>query len=157
MKKLFLFFMSMFVFGGCAAMYGNEAQYDEGDWHLFASSREVARIKQDKLALKKLISENQAENTVVLGDDNNKILGFPGAIFNLSSQNVLFSVSGPETKSWFLKPGETINDNLISGLYMYKIENKYGPVRTTSNTFRVCLQKNNFRGELYYWYIFYED
>ena len=39
---------------GCGAFYGNEKQYEKGNWYLLAGSSEVARIKQDKLAMEKL-------------------------------------------------------------------------------------------------------
>ena len=42
-----------FCMSGCA-MYGNEKQYDKGEWYLWASSAEVARKKQDELALEKV-------------------------------------------------------------------------------------------------------
>lgn len=54
-RFLFCIFVGLLVCG-CAAFYGNEAQYKDGDWYLFTGSQEVARIRQDKLAIDKLNS-----------------------------------------------------------------------------------------------------
>ena len=164
MNKLFLFFMSMFLFGGCAAMYGNEAQYDEGDWHLFASSKEVARIKQDKLAMEKLasspVSVGQIQNepgTIVLGEPARVYAGYAGLVVNMSRYAyVKIKIDGPEKKSYFLEPGSKLEDNLIPGQYLSSCE-RDGQIVGRPRIFHVTAQQHDFINKKVHWFCVYQD
>lgn len=46
--KITILALLLVMLAGCA-LYGNEAQYGEGDWYFIAGSSEVAQIQQNKL------------------------------------------------------------------------------------------------------------
>jgi len=133
---------------GCAAHYGNEAQYEKGDWYLLASSREVARIKADKLAFEKLKAapvQTEVKDSV--------IQGYKGLIANLSSNNRYnFTLTGPETKSYLLGPGERANDYLVPGNYTCVVSQ--GNYKIGSWLFIVGPQQSTFMNEKHHWYVY---
>ncbi|MFH0956076.1 MAG: hypothetical protein V1801_02605 [Candidatus Falkowbacteria bacterium] len=135
-------------FTGCAAYYGNQAQYDDGnDWYLLASSREVARIKADKLAFEKLAQSESSDATA-------KKTGFAGTAFNRSAYryaNII--VTGPERKGFYLKPQEKISYKFIPGTYVATLYDDYGNIRDKPWIFHVGLQTHYFMGEEVYWYL----
>ena len=138
------------LLSGCAAHYGNEAQYDKGDWHLLASSHEVARIKADKLAFEKLKAA-PAQTEV----KNNVQQGYEGLVANLSSYNRYnFKLIGPETKSYLLGPGERAKDYLIPGKYICIVYQ--GGDRVGSWAFSVGSQQSTFMNEKHHWYVYTE-
>lgn len=133
---------------GCAAYFGNEAQYDRGNWYFFANSREVARIKSDKLAFDKLNAEPAKTNTV-----NGVRQGYEGIVANLSSYGRYnFKITGPETKSFLLGPGERAKDYLIPGNYLCIVYQ--GSYQVGSWPFRVGPQQSTFMNEKYHWYVY---
>lgn len=130
---------------GCGAYFGNEAQYDKGDWYLLASAREVARIKQDKLALKKIDEQAAAEGQAIR---------FPGVILNKSAyRDANFVVSGPETKGFYLAPSKKENYDLTPGVYVATLYDENGYVRGKPWIFHVDARKHSFLGEKVHWYL----
>ncbi|MDO8592850.1 MAG: hypothetical protein Q7R92_03745 [bacterium] len=139
---------SVTLFTGCAAYFGNEAQYNKGDWYLFADSREVAHIKKDKLAFNKLEAEPVKTNTV-----NGVSQGYEGLVANLSNNNRYnFKLFGPETKSYLLGPGERATDYLIPGKYVCIVYQ--GSYQVGSWSFQVGPQQSIFMNEKHHWYIY---
>lgn len=133
---------------GCGAFYGNEKQYDEGDWYLLAPSEEVARIKEDKLALEKL--KTAPAQTKI---QNGVPQGYEGLVANLSSYaRYNFKIIGPETKSYLLGPGERAGDYLIPGEYICIVYQ--GSYRMGFWRFKVGPQLNVFMNEKYHWYVY---
>jgi hypothetical protein len=130
----------MSFFTGCAAQFGNERQYNNGNWYCFASSSEVARIKQDKMALEKM---KTGDNT----------MGFKGTVVNLSkSENYNFIINGPEKKAYFLQAREKIEDYLILGDYTFKIMK--GGELVGFGAFSVGLQTSKFNNISYHWFVY---
>lgn len=152
MKKSILVVIMLAVMlagSGCGPYFKSQAQYDDkGDWYLLASSREVARIKADRLAFEKLKTA-PAQTEVKDG----AVQGFKGLVANLSSYNRYnFTLTGPETKSYLLGPGERANDYLIPGTYVCIITQ--GNYRVGSWAFSVGSQQSVFMNEKYHWYVY---
>ena len=133
---------------GCAAFYGNEKQYAEGDWYGITGSREVARIKVDKLAFDKL------KATPVKTEIKDGVpQGYEGLVANLSNYNRYnFKIIGPETKSFLLGPGERAKDYLISGDYTCIFYQ--GSQQVGLWSFKVGPQQSTFMNEKYHWYVY---
>ena len=132
---------------GCGAYYGNEAQYDKGDWYLLASSREVARIKADKLAFDKLAQSDNLTSA--------KKTGYAGTIFNKNQYRYAnIVVAGPERKGFYLKPQEKISYNFIPGTYVATLYDDYGNIRDNPWIFHVGPQTHYFMGDdEVHWYL----
>lgn len=146
--KIFIVVSLIFLFIGCAAHYGNEAQYDRGDWYLLASAGEVVRIKGDKLAFNKL--KNAPAQTE---SKKNVPQGYKGLIANLSGHNRYnFKFTGPETKSFLLGPGEQVIDYLVPGKYFCEVY--HGGSKIGSWSFKVGVQQSTFLNEKYHWYVY---
>lgn len=163
-KILVLLWIS-FIVVGCA-YFGNEKQYEQGDWYGLATPDEVAKIKQNKLALEKMqaIPAQTAyiENGILVpisqsGSKGKKTpAGFKGKVCNLSSYNrVHIVIKGPEVKGFYLGPGQNITEYLIPGVYTatpYVGSRRiYEP-----RTFHVNSRTHNFMGEELHWYVYYE-
>lgn len=137
-----------FALSGCGAFYGSQAQYDAGDWYMLANSREAAKIKSDQLAFKKL-----AAAPTKVGIKDGVPQGYEGLVANLSSYNRYnFKLTGPETKSYMLGPGERARDHLIPGKYFCQVFQ--GGTRVGSSAFSVGPQKSLFMNETYHWYVY---
>jgi hypothetical protein len=132
------------LLSGCA-YFGNEEQYNNGNWHFLASSGEVARIKQDKLALKKL-----EQTPVLTGTRQN--LGYEGIVKNYTKEIIDVKVVGPEKKSWNLGPYEEAIGYLIPGEYERTIICRGKLV--LMEAFTVGGELHDFRGRNYHWYIY---
>lgn len=144
LKKLFLIVLAIIVFSGCA-FYGNKAQYDKGDWYGITTSSEVTRIEQGKLALEKLKSQPIKADS---------IQGYEGLIANLSRHNLYnFVISGPETKSFLLKSGESVTDKLIPGTYVLTVY-RHGHQIGAPWVFHVNAQQHYYQGTKYHWYAY---
>lgn len=145
-KEMIVLVALLAMIAGCA-LYGNEAQYGEGDWYFIAGSGEVAKIQQDKLALKKL------EAQPVQGD---RILGYEGLVANFNKyKRFNFILYGPERKGYPLEPGELKEDFLVPGIYScvvyrngYQVGNPW--------IFHVTAQTHSFHGKKYHWYVYME-
>jgi hypothetical protein len=138
----------MFCLTGCAAFYGNEKQYTEGDWYGITGSREVARIKSDKLAFDKL---KVAPVKTEVKDGATQ--GYEGLVANLSSYNRYnFKITGPETKSFMLGPGERAKDYLVPGDYLCIFYQ--GSAIVGHWAFKVSSQQSTFMNEQYHWYVY---
>lgn len=138
-----------FFTGGCA-YYGNEAQHNKGDWYGITGSREVARIKSDKLAFKKL-EATPVKTSVKDGAQQ----GYEGLIANLSNYNRYnFTLMGPENKSYLLGPGERAIDYLVPGNYVCIVYQ--GSSVIGSWAFRVSAQQSIFMNEKHHWYVYTE-
>lgn len=149
MKKMMSVFAAILWLTGCSAFYGNEAQYDKGDWYLLASSREMARIKQDKLAFEKLRTAPVKTETT-----NGVPRGYKGLLYNSSlNRYANIIVRGPEEKSFYLKPGGREDYSFVPGTYIAVQYDEYGYRRGNPWVFHVNAQTNNFMGEEVHWYL----
>jgi len=137
--------LSLVLFLTSCAFFGNEEQFDKGEWHFVAGSREVARIKQDKLALKKL-----EQTPALIGSEEN--LGYLGYVKNYTNEIVDIKVSGPETKSWHFSNTGEVSDHLIPGRYHCTITYK-GKIVSESN-FNVSSQLKEFDYKKCHWYAY---
>lgn len=140
---------AMVLLSGCAAYFGNEAQYEKGDWYLFAGADETARIKQDKLAFEKL--KSQPTDTAVV---NGVAQGYKGIVANLGRERYDFRVNGPENKNYLLGPGERVVDYLLPG--KYEVKTYYGGNQVGGGTFHVGPQTQTFMNEKYHWFVYAE-
>lgn len=136
---------------GCIGPYfRDQGEYDNGVWYGVADSREVARMKADKLAFEKL---RAAPVQTEVKDDAPQ--GYKGLIANLSGYSRYnFTLVGPETKSFLLGPGERAIDYLVPGDYIcivYQGSYKVGVWR-----FKVGQQQSVFMNEKYHWYVYAE-
>lgn len=148
--KMAILALLLVMLAGCA-LYGNEAQYGEGDWYFIAGSGEVAQIQQNKLALKKLGSQPAQ---VAFKDGVSQ--GYSGLVVNLSKYTRYnFIISGPERKGYFLGPNESVKDNLIPGTYSCAVY-RAGRQMGEPWIFHVTAQKHIFMGEEYHWYLYME-
>lgn len=146
----FIALLTTFLLSGCGAYYGSEKQHTKGDWYGLAGSGEVAQIKSDRLALAKL----EAAPVQILVT-NGVIQGYRGIVANLSSYcRCNFTISGPETKSYFLGPGERYVDYLVPGTYTCALT--VGGSRVGQKTFHVKGQLLIFLNEQCHWYAAYE-
>ncbi len=163
MKKLvYLLILSLCVgfVSGCAfnndrrdgystAIYGSEQQYESGDFWGVAGSGEIAQIKRDKLALKKL--EN---SDVQSGYKNGAAQGYKGVVVNFDKYDRYnFIITGPERKSYMLGPGETETDYLIPGTYSCSVYED-GDKQGDPWIFHVTAQQHSFKGKKYHWYVY---
>lgn len=131
MKKIATIMFVLFVFSGCAAQFGSEAQYEAGDWYFLSGSEEVAQIKRDKshlafdnevgkMAIDKLKSQ-PADTKIV----NDVIQGYKGIVQNLSNHKVvqisLRDKNNHEVKSYVFGPVDSpvnfAEDYLLPGDY----------------------------------------
>jgi hypothetical protein len=146
-KFLFCILVGLLI-SGCHAFFGNEAQYKDGDWYLFAGSQEVARIRQDKLAIDKLNSRPPQTS-----EKDGVFQGYLGVVANLSRYVTYnFHLIGPEKKAYMLGPGQQVRDHLIPGMYIARIflnGREIGQPRS----FRVGPQQHYFMGEWTHWYV----
>jgi len=166
MKKIILK-MVVLIFATASlsscALYHSERQYDQGNLGFIATSPEVARIKQDKLALKKLeatpaqiaVIDTKGEMVKkIVKNINNKeevFIGYKGIIANMSIyQRYEFKIVGPESKIWYLGPGQKFEDYLIPGQYLgYIYYGSYQQGRPIP--IDVGPQEKIFLGEKYHW------
>lgn len=150
MKKLALILLAGVIFSflltGCAS-FGDHGDWERGDWYGFARPDTVARMEQDKLALKKLES---------LPADAHPVQGYRGVIKSNAGSDILqVKLEGPENKSFFLNPGDQAIDYLIPGNYKRTL------IRNdkifASQNFIVGAQKHYFAGGEYHWVIIVDD
>jgi hypothetical protein len=137
--------LSLILFLSGCAFFGNEEQYDKGEWHFLTGSNEVARIKQDKLGIKKL-----EQTPAFLGPEQN--IGYLGYVKNYTNEIVDIKVSGPETKSWHFSNAGEVPDYLIPGEYHCSITCR-GKV-VNSSTFHVGPQLKDFDYRKCHWYAY---
>lgn len=143
-----LILMAVFA-SGCGALYGNEAQYREGDWYWFSSSGEVARIHQDKLAMKKLKKQNP------IAKSSGPNMGYKVILANFSDYNrYTFRLNGPERVAYMLSPGEQINVYLIPGVYQCRLVHD-GKV-SEARKMRVDSQKKRFQNKECHGFVYTE-
>lgn len=142
-----LIVISVFIsVSGCGAFFGNETQYERGDWYGLSNSQEVARIKQDKLALKKLRQQTPKKQT---GNQ----MGYKGMIHNFYHSPVNFVIRGPEERSFLLKPNQTLRSvYLVPGKYYVVFYS--GGEKIGHWTFHSDLELDNFMGEKVHWYLY---
>lgn len=153
----------MFLVIGCGAHFGNEAQYDKGDWYLFAGSQEVAQIQRLKtrqqvnaLAIKKLEAQ-----PVITESINGVFQGYGGFVHNLSRMivNIIITsrTGGLEIKSYFLSPGGQPKEK-----YQYLLPDDYhadfyiGGRKVGEWDFTVnSIAQYEYFGEKVHWYLAY--
>ncbi|MCL5004648.1 MAG: hypothetical protein M1170_01735 [Patescibacteria group bacterium] len=146
---------------GCAAHFGNEAQYEKGDWYFLAGSQEVAKIQSDKasLAHNKTVSamaidklKSQPIETKIV---NGATQGYKGIIHNLSYERANIIITGPEKKSYFLGAKEKIEDFLLPGKYC--AETYVGGRKMGKGwIFSVGVPQYNYLGHNVHWYVYYD-
>lgn len=156
MKRIFFLFLAVMIVAsltGCVgAYYGSQAQYEgkDNDWYFLADSREVARIKQDKLAFDKLASQPVQAATI-----SGVPQGFLGVVVNFSRyERYNFELRGPEKKNYLLGPGERAVDYLLPG--RYRCATYKGGSKTGETVFDVGPQTQVFMNEKYHWYVYAE-
>lgn len=118
--------LSALFLSGCGAYFGKQSQYDKGDWYLFASSSEVARMERNKQTLgqKKVLDQLAVDKLkaqpayVQLAQDGTP-LGYKGIVANASRNRAINTIinGGPEGKGYFLQPKEEKEDFLLPGNY----------------------------------------
>ena len=132
------------VISGCA-MYGNEAQYKQGDWYGFARPETVAKIQEEKLALKKMEHEPQYTKP---GE------GYLGIIKNFSRNRIYnFVIIGPEKKTFLIGPEGEEEAYLIPGDYTATVY-EGGSIVGKPWRFPVGPEINSFLGKDYHWYVY---
>lgn len=104
----------LFLVTGCIGpRYGSEEQCDQGKFHGWATPREMARMKADKLAFAKL----QAQPAQTL-TTNGVFQGYLGVIANMNTyRRLLFKYTGPESSCEYLGPGQQDYIYLLPGDY----------------------------------------
>ena len=148
MQNVVVLLMLMFVaiiMSGCSTLYGNEAQYDNGDWYFLGGSSEVARIKQDKLAFEKLTA--QPAQTMMI---NGASMGYKGIVYNANREECDIRIYGPETKGFLMPPNMQDTIYLIPGEYTAQscVNGSCGK----RSKFRVSTQTHRFFGQDVHWY-----
>lgn len=132
---------------GCA-LYKSERQYDQGEWKGWAGSEEVARTKQNKLALAKL----QAAPVQTL-TTNEVSQGYLGIIANMSTYRRLTfkysNATGTESGIEYLGPGQQIEKYLLPGVYRGEIF--YGGERVGWAMFKSEPVEKSFLGKKVHW------
>jgi hypothetical protein len=151
----------VFLVGCAGPRFGNEEQYNKGEWKGYAYENEVARIKSDKsrLAFNEKINalavEKLKTQPVDVKSNSGAVQGYKGVLHNLySSGRVNIIVSGPERKSYFLNSGERIEDFLLPGKYcatFFTNGRKVGEWK-----FAVGVQQHQYMGQKVHWYLFYD-
>lgn len=143
--------LTLVLLSGCIGPYfRDQGEYDNGVWYGVADSHEVARMKSDRLAFEKL---KAAPVQTEVKDGASQ--GYEGLVANLSGYNRYnFILTGPETKSYLLGPGERAIDHLIPGNYTAIVYQ--GSYRVGSWTFKVGVQQSTFMNEKYHWYVYAE-
>lgn len=142
-------FVMLSGLSGCSTMYGNEAQYDKGDWYFFGGSEEVARIKQDKLAIKKL--ESQPVQTASV---DGVAQGYKGKVASANRNLVNIIIRGPETKSFMLGPGKSEEEDYLTPGNYTATTYVGGRQLGYPWPFTVGVQQNKFLGKDYHWYVY---
>lgn len=157
------FILLLALSNGCA-FYGNERQYNQGEWKGWAGGEEVARTKQDKLAIAKL--QATPVQIGVMGPNgpipatsatNIKAVsaGYLGVIANLSTyRRLMFKYNGPETGVEYLAPGQQIEKYLLPGQYQGEIF--YGGEKVGWLTFKSEPVVKTFFGRQLHW-MFYSE
>lgn len=162
MKNLILVVaVAVFFANGCAAYFGNEAQYKDGEWNFLASSQEVARIQRDKVALEQqkvydqLAVEKLKSQPADIKVANGAVQGFKGIVQNLSQRRANIVLQGPETQSFFLRPGEKIETFLLPGSY-YAMTYLGNRPADNGRFFTVGAPKYVYQGKEVHWYVYYD-
>lgn len=139
---------------GCGGpLYGNVKQYQRGSWYGFADHHEVARIDQDKLAMKKL--EASAPLTA---SENGTSLGYKGVVANFSSYRATIDLIGPESRNFLLEPGQQVETYLIPGKYLTMAQTSSGGYRSKNvGGFTVGVKKHSFQGRDVHWFAIYDN
>ena len=160
MKNLVMVLVALVFVSGCA-LYGNEAQYEKGDWHGVTGSQEVAKIQRDKHALvkKKVVDQMALDKLMSQPVDakivNGAVQGYKGVIQNLSRERVNVIIEGPETQSFFLRPGEKVDAFLLPGSY-YATTYLGNRLADKGWSFPVGVQKYTYQGKQVHWYVYYD-
>ena len=113
---------------------------------MFASEEDRAI---SKLTLNKL--KSITPDTVT---KNGAPQGFRGIVVNESrrrSYNV--SIVGPEERSYFMFPGQRVEDWLIAGRYSCSIVEVANPRNNSSHVFHSRLQKSFYGDAQYHWWV----
>lgn len=152
MKKVFLIAVLVMVMGlaGCTPFHGSYSNYKEGKWWLWADNKDAQQWESQQLAYEKLKGQPIQTATV-----NGVPQGYKGVVVNLNNYNRYnFQCKGPETKSYYLGPGQREVDYLLPGIYSCEVF--IGGDRVGGTTFSVGPQTKKFLGEEYHWYVFAE-
>lgn len=159
MKTLVIILIVLFS-GGCA-MFGSERDYDRGEWHLYASSKEVSQIKRDKDALVKqrfydqMVLDKLASQPADTKTINGATQGYKGIVHNLSRERANIVIEGPETQSFFLSPGEMTEAFLLPGNY-YAVTYLGNRPADKGWNFSVGAEKYTYQRKQVHWYVYYD-
>ncbi len=158
---VFVLLIATTLSSGCA-LYRSEKQYDEGSWYGVTGSGEVARIKENKLALKKLeATPTQIAVIDTKGEMVKKIvkmvdgkeetfLGYKGIVANMGTyRRYNYEFVGPEKIAVYLGPGQKVYKYLIPGKYTVKIY--YGGDLVGVRPLLVGPYDDDFLGEPVHW------
>ncbi len=162
MKNIFVVVAVFLLFVSGCAMYGGEEQYNKGEWHGYAGSREVSQIQRDKHALvKRKVVDQMAVDKLMSQPVEVKVVngiaqGYKGIVQNLSGKKINLIISGHEIKSYFLRPGEKIEDFLLPGDYHAVPYSGNKPI-DKGWWFTVGLPKYVYNGKNVHWYYAYTD
>lgn len=160
---------------GCVGpYYTNKAQYDKGQWYGLANNHDVSQmnrqqlaLERDKMALSKLQAQPVmtgtmtptgvvANSSAVASAQGTAPAGYEGIVANMSSQNrYTFRIRGPESRSFYLGPGERATDHLLPGTYtgtVYQGGSQVGQ----PHVFTVGVQDKVFQNQKCHWFLFAE-
>lgn len=156
----------IFALAGCA-FYGNETQYEKGDWYGVTDSAEIANIKKDKMnqEMKKLALEKLKNQSADVKTENSAIQGFKGVLKNASSYETInikigANADAPEHKNYLLTPGQMIYDYLLPGDYIICVMPNYSSYEIKRcDRVSVNARKHFFgeTGENIHWYVRYNN
>lgn len=168
MKKIatISFTCLMVLLVGCAGpRFGNEAQYDKGEWKGSAYLHEVAKIKRDKSQLafdkevgKMAIDKLKTQPVNSKTGEREEEKRYEGIVENLSRyymvQIDIRHERGYEVKSYVLKPGESRVDNLLPGNYCVTTFVN-GRQETGVKKFTSGPRLSDYSGKKYHWFVYY--
>lgn len=154
----------LLVLAGCVGpYYGNQGQYDKGNWRGWADNRQVNQRSRQQLALEKLrvqpvltgtmTATGVVASAIAPAPGTTAAAGYKGIVANLSSyRRYSFRLQGTESKSFYLGPGERVADYLLPGRYTASIY--YGGDQIGQpHVFDVGVQEKFFQGEKCHWYL----
>jgi len=147
MKKIFSFVVPALIIStlsGCG-FYGSINKYEKGEWLGWASQRQAAEWKSQKLAYDKM------QTSSVVGDPVKG--GYEGVVANESWSKVTIQISGPEKRSFYMEPGRAENVRLVPGRYTAHFY--AGGYLEHSEAFTVELRENSYKGQQVAWFVVY--
>lgn len=173
--KLLMMVGLLILISGCVGpYYTNRQQYNNGRWVGLAGNHDIAQmdrqqfaLERDKMALQKLqaqpVMTGTMTSTGVVANSNavasapgTAPAGYEGIVANMSSYNrYTFRIRGPESRSFYLGPGERVTDHLLPGTYMGTVY-QGGSQIGQPHVFTVGVQDKVFQNQKCHWFLFAE-